>query len=144
VARLEFSTHDPAAFSAEEAAFRRLLMEHSGNEVIHLMGELLADVYYLTMASIRLEIRAQDTDSEDRASGVSAMRRLVKLMAEGDAAKAEQAWAAYLAAYWRKVARHVGEQKRINIYASDPAEEDEPAASQAAPEPKRRRGSGAG
>jgi DNA-binding FadR family transcriptional regulator len=138
VARQEFSTHDPDAFKANEAEFRRLLMQHSGNEVIHMMGELLADVYDLTMANVRSEIRAQDTDSDDRASGVSAMRRLVKLMAEGEAAKAEQAWTAYLAVYWRKVARHVGEDKRINVYAGDEAQEHDPAPSASLAEPKRR------
>jgi DNA-binding FadR family transcriptional regulator len=128
VARQEFSTHDRVAFHASEAEFRRLLMEHSGNEVIHLMGDLLADVYGLTMAKLSSEIFVSATDSEDYAAALTAKRRLMKLMAEGDTAKAEHVWSAYLAAYWRKVARHVGVDKRINVYAGDEAapEADDP------------------
>ena len=125
VARQEFSTHDRAAFNTHEAEFRRLLMAHCGNEVIHLMGELLADVYGLTMSFVSAEIHAADTDIADLTSSVTAKRRLIKLMAEGETEKAEQSWRTYLAVYWKRVSRHVGADKTINVYAGggagDPA-----------------------
>jgi DNA-binding FadR family transcriptional regulator len=119
VARQEFSTHDRAAFNTHEEEFRRLLLAHCGNEVIHLMGALLTDVYGRTTESLRSEIISTDTDVQDYSTSVGVKRRLIKLMADGDADKAELTWRTYLAVYWRRVSRRVGADKLISVYSSE-------------------------
>ena len=119
VAAQEFSTHDREKFNNHESEFRRLLMLHCGNEVIHMMGDLLADVYSLSMASLAPRIVAPQDQAQDFGASIRTKRKLVRLMAEGETEKAEQLWIAYLAAYWRQVARHVGLDLLINVYSGE-------------------------
>jgi hypothetical protein len=50
---------------------------------------------------------------------VRAKQRLVQLMANGDAEGAERVWADYIRTYWRRLARVVGEDAMVEVYAAD-------------------------
>ena len=99
-------THDRTAYGVHEQQFRRLLLQLCGNEVIHAIGALLTEVHERTMRHVTADIATPHWQGEHFASGVAAKHRLVKLMADGEAAKAERAWRAYLTVYWRRVAAH--------------------------------------
>lgn len=119
VAAQEYSAHDRAAYNRHERRFRHLLLTHSGNEVIHLMGNLLTEVYTRSMGHLTQRIGPQRWEADHLAAGVAAKQRLVRLMADGEADKAERAWKAYLLTYWRRVVSHIGKEETIKIY-SDP------------------------
>lgn len=119
VAAQEFSTHDRLAYAEHERTFRRVLLAHAGNEVIHLMGALLTDVYERSLRALTSGIGPVVWEAEHLASGVAAKQRLVKLMAEGRADAAERAWKAYLTTYWRRVSSHVGRNGTIKVYTAD-------------------------
>ena len=133
VAAQEFSTHDRDAFNRHEAEFRRLLMLHCGNEVIHMMGDLLADVYDLSMESLKPRVVSEEDQAQDFGASIRTKRKLVRLMADGETEKAEQLWSTYLAAYWRKVARHVGLDRKIDIYSGEAVIGEGPAPADEAP-----------
>jgi len=115
----EYSTHDRKAYGAHERQFRGLLLQLCGNEVIHAMGALLTEVHERTMQHVTEDIASPPWQAEHFASGVAAKHRLVKLMADGEAAKAERAWRAYLTVYWRRVAAHVGRNREVEIYSTN-------------------------
>ena len=110
-------THDRTAYGVHEQQFRRLLLQLCGNEVIHAIGALLTEVHERTMRHVTADIATPHWQGEHFASGVAAKHRLVKLMADGEAAKAERAWRAYLTVYWRRVAAHVGHNRGVEIYS---------------------------
>jgi DNA-binding FadR family transcriptional regulator len=119
VAAQEFSTHDREAYNAHERRFRQLLLQWCGNEVIHAMGALLSEVYERSMRHATTDLSSPAWEAEHLTSGVAAKRRLVRLMADGQAVKAERAWRAYLTIYWRRVAAQVGRHRRVHAYSKD-------------------------
>jgi DNA-binding FadR family transcriptional regulator len=117
VAAQQFSTHDREEYRKHEREFRHLLLAHSGNEVIRLMGSLLTEVYEKSLASITRDIGSVVWEVEHLTSGVVAKQRLMKLMADGEEEQAARAWKAYLFTYWRRVRSHVGQDVPIKFYS---------------------------
>ena len=112
----EFTVDDRVAFNMHEASFRSLLLQHSGNEVLGLMGAVLDDVLRRHMAHDIHRFILTEEAVEHRAAAAKGKQRLVRLMAEGDAEGAVKIWTQYIETYWVRIAAKVGDQAAIEVY----------------------------
>jgi len=115
----EYSVHDRAAFNLHETAFRRLLLEHCGNAVLHLMGAVLEQVYAQHMLNVTRRAPHLDWEEEHLTDGAKAKARLVRLMAAGEPERARRAWETYIRIYWDRVAELVDRHSLIEVFAGD-------------------------
>jgi len=114
-----FSIHDRQGYHAHDAAFRQVLVAHSGNAVIQLIGSVLEDVLRRHNQHYARRNAPVDWQAAHFSDGVKHKRRLVQLMADGDAEGAERAWANYIRTHWRRLAMRVGDDSMIEVYAAD-------------------------
>ena len=113
----EYSTHDREEFGDHERRFRRLLLKHSGNVVIDLMGSILSETYERALYVISRSIPDPAWQGQHLTSGVDAKKRLIKLMAEGDADGARRLWEIYLRVYWKRLRSHGGTDSNVTIHS---------------------------
>jgi DNA-binding FadR family transcriptional regulator len=115
----EFSVHDRAAFNVHEVEFRKLLLEHCGNAVLQMIGTILGDVFSRHMRNVGRRIPELPFELDHLKSGVRAKRRLIGLIADGNADAAAKAWEAYIRLYWKRVHDNAGKDSVIAAYSSD-------------------------
>jgi GntR family transcriptional repressor for pyruvate dehydrogenase complex len=119
VAAQEFSVHDRDAYNLHEAKFRSIMLQNCGNPVMQLMGSILDDILARHLEHVRRRLPHPAGEADQLTDGVRAKQNLVRLMAAGDATKAEKAWATYIQVYWRRLSKLIGKDRTIEIYAGD-------------------------
>jgi DNA-binding FadR family transcriptional regulator len=87
---------DPDAFGAANAAFHERLVTLAGNQTLTIVAEMLNEIVSRAVAAVS---QAAGTTQSDRTRrrGIRSQRRLVDLIADGDAAAAEEHWRAHMA-----------------------------------------------
>jgi DNA-binding FadR family transcriptional regulator len=111
----EFSVRDRTAYHEHERQFRRILVDHSANAVMRLMSGMLDDIFNQHTENMQAHLRAPSYELAHLENGVVAKHRLVRLMAEGDAHRAERAWQTYIRVYLKRLLLLVAD-RTIEIY----------------------------
>jgi GntR family transcriptional repressor for pyruvate dehydrogenase complex len=87
---------DPDAFALANARFHEHLVSLAGNQTLSIVAEMLNEIVSRAVSAVAHEgPTSQSTDVRKR--GIRSQRRLVALIADGDAAGAEEHWRAHMA-----------------------------------------------
>jgi len=117
VAAQEFCGDDRDVYNNQERRFRTLLISHSGNEVLHLTGLVLSEIFHQTLDVVRPSIPPLPWAAQHLASGVAAKQRLLKLMAAGDSENAQRLWRIYLRVYEKRLSSHIGKDAIVAVHS---------------------------
>jgi len=117
VAAQEFCGDDRDIYNSHERRFRTLLIAHSGNEVLHLTGLVLSEIFHQTLDVVRLSIPPLPWAAQHFASGVASKQRLLKLMAAGDCENAQRLWRIYLQVYGKRLSSHIGKDAVVAVHS---------------------------
>jgi GntR family transcriptional regulator, transcriptional repressor for pyruvate dehydrogenase complex len=93
---------DPEGFSAANARFHEQLVELAGNQTLTIIAEMLNEILARAVAAVSRTGAPSDSVATRR-RGIRSLERLVALIDEGDAAAAEEHWAAHLAVVGRVI-----------------------------------------
>jgi DNA-binding FadR family transcriptional regulator len=92
----EANIEDPDAFGVANARFHEHLVSLAGNQTLSIVAEMLNEIVSRAVTAVASEAPTpQSTDTRKR--GIRSQRRLVELIAAGDAAGAEEHWRAHMA-----------------------------------------------
>ncbi len=91
----EACVDDPAGFSEANARFHERLVALAGNQTLSIVAEMLNEIVSRAVAEVAQEPGEEATEMRRR--GLRSQRRLVELIAAGDAAAAEEHWREHLA-----------------------------------------------
>jgi GntR family transcriptional regulator, transcriptional repressor for pyruvate dehydrogenase complex len=96
----EAAIEDPDRFGRANAAFHERLVALGGNRTLGIVSEMLNEIVVRSVAAVS---RAGDAVGplSTRRRGLRSQRRLLELLAAGDAAGAEQHWRAHMAVVGR-------------------------------------------
>ena len=87
---------DDARFGASEVRFHETLFEHTGNQTLMLMFELLHAIFEQHMKAFNAAYEPHSDVQVQRKKTLAAQKKLVALIKAGDAQAAESFWATYL------------------------------------------------
>jgi DNA-binding FadR family transcriptional regulator len=92
----ELRLADPDAFGVANAAFHERLVSLAGNQTLTIVAEMLNEIVSRAVAAASQAAPSTQSD-RTRRRGIRSQRRLVDLIAAGDAATAEEHWRAHMA-----------------------------------------------
>lgn len=92
----EASIEDPDAFGLANARFHEHLVSLAGNQTLSIVAEMLNEIVSRAVTAVAHEGPASQS-ADIRKRGIRSQRRLVELIADGDAAGAEEHWRAHMA-----------------------------------------------
>jgi DNA-binding FadR family transcriptional regulator len=87
---------DPDEFGVANAAFHERLVTLAGNQTLTIVAEMLNEIVSRAVAAVSQAASSTEPD-RTRRRGIRSQRRLVDLIAEGDATAAEEHWRAHMA-----------------------------------------------
>ena len=96
----EDAVDDPDAFAQANARFHEHLVALAGNQTLTIVAEMLNEIVSRAVTAVS-QSRPSDQSIETRRRGIRSQRRLVELIAAGDAAGAEKHWRAHMAVVGR-------------------------------------------
>jgi GntR family transcriptional regulator, transcriptional repressor for pyruvate dehydrogenase complex len=96
----EAAVDDPEAFAAANADFHERLVALAGNQTLSIVAEMLNEIVSRAVTAVS-QSRPPDQSIGTRRRGIRSQRRLVELIAAGDAAGAEKHWRAHMAVVGR-------------------------------------------
>ncbi len=99
IEREEELTGDPVRFGAANVAFHERLVALAGNQTLAIVTEMLDEV--IRSASSALAADSVVGSSASQRGGIRSQRRLLVLLAAGDAVGAEEHWRGHMAAVGR-------------------------------------------
>jgi GntR family transcriptional repressor for pyruvate dehydrogenase complex len=100
VDREEASIDDPESFGLANAAFHERLVSLGGNQTLTIVTEMLNEVVVRAVTAVSSGDDPAESASTRR-RGIRSQRRLLELISTGDAAGAEEHWAAHMAVVGR-------------------------------------------
>ena len=92
---------DPDAFAVANARFHERLVALAGNQTLTIVAEMLNEIVSRAVTAVAQSAADRRSRIETRRRGIRSQRRLVELIAEGDAAGAEEHWRAHMAVVGR-------------------------------------------
>jgi DNA-binding FadR family transcriptional regulator len=98
--RRKSAIDDPDAFAAANARFHEHLVALAGNQTLTIVAEMLNEIVSRAVTAVA-QSRPSDQSIETRRRGIRSQRRLVELIAAGDAAGVEKHWRAHMAVVGR-------------------------------------------
>jgi GntR family transcriptional regulator, transcriptional repressor for pyruvate dehydrogenase complex len=96
----EASIEDPERFGVANAAFHERLVSLGGNQTLAIVTEMLNEIVVRAVAAVSASDDAAGSLATRR-RGLRSQRRLLELVAAGDAARAEEHWRAHMAVVGR-------------------------------------------
>jgi DNA-binding FadR family transcriptional regulator len=96
----EVSIDDPERFGVANAAFHERLVSLGGNQTLAIVTEMLNEIVVRAVAAVSTSDDAVGSLATRR-RGLRSQRRLLELVAAGDAAGAEEHWRAHMAVVGR-------------------------------------------
>ncbi len=96
----EVAIEDPETFGVANAEFHERLVALGGNQTLAIVTEMLDEVVVRAVAAVSKSDDSVESVSTRR-RGLRSQRRLLELMAAGDAAAAEEHWRAHMAVVGR-------------------------------------------
>lgn len=115
----KYSSQERNIWMNAERQFQELLFEHCQNTTLQLLGMILYSAVELTQSRVSSRLQPQQDDDQQLQQGYRAKMRLIDAMHAGDAEKAQKIWHAYLKAYARRVADHLGDQTTVQLHTKD-------------------------
>jgi GntR family transcriptional regulator, transcriptional repressor for pyruvate dehydrogenase complex len=96
----EASIDDPGGFGLANAEFHERLVALAGNQTLAIVAEMLNEIVVRAVAAVSKGDDAMGSVSSRR-RGLRSQRRLLELIAGGDASSAEEHWRAHMAVVGR-------------------------------------------
>lgn len=118
----QFSIHDRGKYNGLEVDFVRMLVEFSANPVLELIGSLLHEVYDRGIRTLSQRVPSMSFEPGHLQNGVQGKQRLIRLMANGDAAGAAKAWETYIDIFERRLFQLVPSESLIEVYGESDTE----------------------